>query len=484
MILTTRRLTLAAAALLAPTLAFAAAPRPKTAGALPPNVIVIFTDDQGYNDVGCYGSPLIKTPRLDRMAAEGVRFTDFYVASPICSASRASLLTGRRPARHGIVGALFPDQPGLDPSEVTIPEVLATAGYASALFGKWHLGDLPPHLPTAQGFEEYFGIPFSNDMYIGARQILAADCVFREGFDLAKTRAEQAWIGSHGGDYRPIFAVRPERTVPLVEGVEVVEFPADQATLTRRYFDRAIAFLEARRDRPVFLFLNPAMPHVPLYASEEFRGRSARGLYGDTIEEIDANVGRLLDHLAASGREADTLVVFASDNGPWLQKGDEGGSAAPLRDGKMTNYEGGVRVPAIFRWPGRIPAGRVSGEAASTLDLLPTIARYAGARLDPSVALDGIDLGPHLERGEPLGREAVFHHKGLGIGGVRVGAWKLLVDGPHFRNRAAGEVELFNLAEDPGETRNLAAAHPERVAELRARIEALAATLPPAAGAR
>lgn len=356
-----------------------------------PNFVVIFIDDLGYGDLGCFGSPNIRTPRIDRLAAEGVRFTSFYVGAPVCSASRASLLTGRYSARHGTGGVYFPGEGGLRPEEVTVAEVLRGAGYRTACFGKWHLGDAPEFLPTRQGFDEYWGIPYSNDMYIGPEQRFAPDAAFREGWTRERALADQAFVAAHLRNRKAIAGRGLKDRVPIMAGELIVEYPADQSTLTRRYFDRAIDFVRRSGEDPFFLYVAPTMPHIPLHASEAFRGRSRRGLYGDTVEEIDWNVGRLLDAIEAQGLRERTFVIVTSDNGPWLGLGDRSGSAGPLRDGKFSNYEGGVRVPAVASWPGVIPAGTVTSEIVSTLDLLPTFARWAGAEL-PDVTLDGIDL--------------------------------------------------------------------------------------------
>ncbi|MEA3368267.1 MAG: sulfatase, partial [Planctomycetota bacterium] len=354
----------------------------------PMNVVIIFTDDQGYQDVGCFGSPLIRTPNLDRMAAEGARFTDFYVAASVCTPSRSALMTGCYPQRihmnvqprlaggqlrpGGVV--LFPNSPGgLHPNEVTLAEILKSRGYATACVGKWHLGHLPQFLPTRQGFDSYFGIPYSNDMRI-----------------------------KKDGKAGP----------PLMRGEKVVEHPANQATLTRRYTEEACRFIRASKDRPFFLYLPHTMPHLPLAASETFRGKSKRGFYGDVIEEIDWSVGQVLATLKDCGVDQETLVIFTSDNGPWIRFGARGGCAKPLRDGKGTIYEGGMREPCIMRWPGRIPAGHVCREVATTMDLLPTLARLAGARQPQDRVIDGRDIWP-LMSGQPGAtspHEAFYYH--------------------------------------------------------------------------
>ena len=327
-------------------------------GSNPPNIIIIFTDDQGYQDVGCYGSPDIPTPHLDRMAAEGMRMTNFYVSQPVCSASRASLLTGCYSNRLGIHGAYFPRaRHGLHPQEMTIAEMLKPLGYSTAIFGKWHLGDHPSLLPTRQGFDEYFGIPFSNDMW-----------------PLHPNNAN--------------FNFDP---LPLMEGDSVINYLEDQSMITSWYTEKALDFIERNAEAPFFLYLPHSMPHAPLYVSDKFKGKTTRGLYGDVIAEIDWSVGQILEKLKQKGIDDNTLVVFTSDNGPWLNYGTHSGSALPLREGKGTAWEGGVRVPGIFRWPGSIPEGIETNTPGMTIDLLPTIARICGAEL-PEREIDGMDI--------------------------------------------------------------------------------------------
>ncbi|MBK8980618.1 MAG: sulfatase [Planctomycetes bacterium] len=395
----------------------------------PPNVVIVFTDDQGYGDLSCQGHPTLHTPHLDALATRGVKLTQFYVAAPLCSPSRAALLTGCYPKRVGMHRhVVFPgDDRGLAPSEVTLAEVLRARGYATACFGKWHLGHRRGLLPTDQGFDEFFGVPYSNDM---AQQHRRPD-----------------------NDY-------PFR-LPLLHGTEVVEWEPDQRLLTRRYTDAAIAFIEAHHDRPFFVYLPHSMPHIPIYASDEFAGRSPRGLYGDVIEEIDANVGRLVATLDRLGVRDDTLLIFTSDNGPWLQFGENGGSAGPLRGGKGTNWEGGQREPAIASWPGTLPEGAVCREVVTSMDLLPTIAAWAGAALDPERTIDGHDVRALLrcEPGAQSPTDAFLYYASRGeLAGIRRGAWKLLLE----------PGELYHLEHDIGEQRDVAARHPELCAELRA----------------
>src|SRR6185295_17361509 len=299
-----------------------------------PNIVVVFVDDMGYGDMGCAGHPTIRTPNLDRMAAEGMRFTDFYVAAPVCTPSRAALLTGRYAVRSGMASdkrrVLFPNSAGgLPDGEITIAEGLKSRGYATAMVGKWHLGHLPQYLPTRQGFESWFGLPYSNDM---------------DRLPAPKP-GEPKWT---------------QYNVPLMRNEEIVERPADQTTLTRRYTEEALKIIKSNREKPFFLYLAHAMPHVPLFAGEAFAGKSARGLYGDVIEEIDWSVGQVLAAIRAEGIEKKTLVVFSSDNGPWLIMKENGGSAGLLQEGKGSTWEGGMREPALFWWPGKIAAGVVT----------------------------------------------------------------------------------------------------------------------------
>jgi len=443
-----------------------------------PNIVVIFTDDQGYADLGCYGSDKIRTPRLDRMAAEGIRFTNFHVAASVCSASRASLLTGRYSSRHGVRGVFVPGNSGMSPDELTLAESLRPRGYATACIGKWHLGDAPQFLPTAQGFDTYFGIPYSNDMYVGPSQAWADNATFRDGWTRERALEAQAFVKKNAANRAAIEAKGLRDLVPLMEGKQIVEFPADQASLTRRYFNRALDFIDrATTDKkPFFIYLTPAMPHVPLFASSEFIGQSPRGLYGDTVEEIDHHVGRLLDHLAARGLDENTVVLFASDNGPWLGKGDATGSAGPFRDGKFSTYEGGLRVPAIIRWPTRIPAGQTSDALVSTIDLFPTLARFTRTPL-PDRPLDGQDLSAHLlTPSAPFVSQPYFCMNDGQPVGVISGPWKLLPHGGKRKPSPEYAPELYNLTDDPGEKNNLASAHPEKVRELQALLQTFPST--------
>jgi arylsulfatase A-like enzyme len=423
----------------------------------PPNVVLIVCDDLGYGDLGSYGARQWRTPHLDRLAHEGMRFTRFYTAQPVCSAARAALLTGCYPNRIGIAGALGPNaRIGIGAQEVTLAELLRPLGYATAVFGKWHLGHLPPFLPTRHGFDDYFGLPYSNDMW---------------------PRHPEAQPGT----YPPL---------PLFDGESVAQTMPDQTQLTRWCTERAVQFIERNRNRPFFLYVPHSMPHVPLHASSRFAGRSRHGLYGDVIMEIDWSVGRILRALRHQRLERRTLVLFTSDNGPWLSYGDHAGSAGGLREGKGTCWEGGVRVPFIARWPGKIPAGRVCRDPAMTIDALPTIAALARAPL-PAHRIDGRDIGSLL-RGTPTPADHnatyFFYYEDNQLQAVLSGRWKLML--PHtyrtlqgqpaahggvpsrYVQRALPKAELYDLETDPGETRDMAATHPDVVR----RLETLADT--------
>jgi len=426
-----------------------------------PNFVIIFTDDQGYQDLGCFGSPLIKTPNVDRMAAEGMKLTDFYVASPVCSPSRSALLTGCYPKRVGMHrGVLFPgSRTGLNPSEITIAELLKQQGYATCCIGKWHLGCLPEFLPTRQGFDSYLGVPYSNDMPTPTRD---------------------------GG-----------KGVVLLRDEKVLEHPTDLSTLTQRYTAEAVKFITANKDKPFFLYLPHTMPHTPLAVSGKFKGHNPqRGLYGDVIEEIDWSTGEILDAIRKLGLANDTLVIFTSDNGPWLIRGRDGGSALPLRNGKGTTYEGGVREPCVVWWPGKVPPGRTCGELAATIDLLPTLAKLAGTKAPSDRVIDGRDIWPLLsgQAGARSPHEAYYYYSSGGaLEAVRSGNWKLRVTKPRPPRRPKGKngakapappqrrpapaetVELYDLAADIGEKDNVAAKHGDVVKRLRGMMEAFEA---------
>jgi arylsulfatase len=435
--------------------------------ALKPNIVLIMTDDQGYGDVGCFGAKSFKTPNLDRLAAEGTRFTSFYVAQPVCTASRAALMTGCYANRVSLFGALNHESNiGIAESELLLPEICKVAGYATAIFGKWHLGHRERFLPTRHGFDEFLGLPYSND----------------------------------NGPLHPVVHTIP--SLPLIDGKKVAELDPDQSQFTRRFTDRAVQFIDKNKDRQFFLYLPHVMPHVPIFVSDRFRGKSGSGLYGDVIEELDSGIGEVLAAINRNGLDDRTFVIFCTDNGPFLSYENHAGSAGPLREGKLTTFEGGVRVPCIMRWPGQIPARRTCGELLSTIDLLPTIARLIGGSL-PTNRIDGEDRWP-LISGQPDAkpRENFYYYAGDEMQAVRSGPWKLhlaheyltpakpagkngkpanfenlkpesmQLSGLHGIASRHGylvkkiEQSLFNLDEDIGETTDVSRSHPEVVGRL------------------
>lgn len=418
----------------------------------PPNIIILFADDLGYGDLGCYGSPSIRTPRLDAMAREGLRFTDFYVAAPVCSPSRAALLTGRLPVRNGMFGVrnvLYPDSKGgLPADEITIATALKKRGYATGHIGKWHLGIQAGQTPGEHGFDFSFGVPYSNDMDPRA--------------DLPRRSAVSEDPPADGWRF------------PLLRNGAVVEPPpVDQSTLTRRYTETATSFIREQKDGPFFLYLAHTFPHTPLFASPPFKGRSPRGRYGDTVEELDASVGQVLAALRAHGLAGTTLVFFSSDNGPWLTQGLQGGSAGPLREGKGSTWEGGMRVPGIAWWPGRISPGGVTHTPASTMDLFVTSLMLGGAPVPADRPIDGIDLAP-VFAGRTLEDRPFFYYRKDQLAAVRLGNFKL----HFFTQNGYGQPKpdlhtpplLFNLARDPGEKFNVAAENPHVIAAINAAI--------------
>lgn len=445
-----------------------------TLGALPaslfakseqPNVIIIFTDDQGFEDLGCYGSPLIKTPNIDKMAANGLRLTDFYVSASVSSASRASLLTGKFNTHNGVNGVFYPNSFGMRKEQVTLAESLKEVGYTTACIGKWHLGDLEGHLPTDQGFDEYYGIPYSNDMFIGSKQKFADDVVLLDGYTMERALNDQKFVASTRDNRLRKDSLK--YASPLFEGDRIVEYPCDQSTTTRRYFSRAIDFIDRCGDKPFFAYITPAMPHIPLYASEEFKGRSKRGLYGDCVEEIDHHVGRLLDHLKERGLDKNTIVIFASDNGPWLGMKQNGGSSKPFRDGKFSMYEGGVRVPCIMQWNGKIRSGVVSDAIISSIDIFPTVMKYADPQWSSS-EVDGVDISQFLENTKVRVRdEYVYIHSGE-LRGVRKGDWVYLNRGGANKPKADAQPELYNLKADVSQKKNLYSSEPKKAKEMEA----------------
>ncbi|MCA9269767.1 MAG: sulfatase [Planctomycetales bacterium] len=422
----------------------------------PPNIVVIFADDLGYGDLGCFGHPTIHTPNLDRMAGEGMKFTQFYSAACVCTPSRAALLTGRLPQRSGMCSdrrrVLFPDSKGGIPKdEITLAEALKARGYATGCIGKWHLGHLPPYLPTANGFDSYFGIPYSNDMDRVANK-------GPKGRDVFWQPQVEYW------------------NVPLLRDDKIEERPADQTSITRRYTAEAVKFITAHRDEPFFLYFPHTFPHVPLFASKLFQDKSARGLYGDVVEEVDWSVGEVLKTLRELKLAENTLVFFTSDNGPWLIFNDQGGSAGMLREGKGSTWEGGMREPTLAWWPGTIAPGQTTQQIASTMDIYATACALSGAAVPADREMDSYDLSPVLKGTGPSGRDAYFYYRGYTLMAVRSGPWKM-----HFQTQAGyGQPKpefhdpplLFQLEVDPGEKWNVADKHPEVIAQIKQLAEA------------
>jgi arylsulfatase len=423
-----------------------------SAESLRPNVVILFAADMGYTDVGCFGAEGWKTPYMDQLAAEGMALTNFHVAQAVCSASRAALLSGAYSQRTGILGALFPhSRHGMPEAIVTLPEMLKAEGYATSMVGKWHLGCLPQFFPTRHGFDEWYGLPYSNDM----------------------------WPVGHDGKPR---ANSKHPPLPLYDGdaqVAIIEDLSDQDTLTTRYTARAVDFLRRQSsEQPFFLYLAHSMPHIPLGVSDKFRGKSEQGLYGDMMMEFDWSVGQVMQTLDEIGVAENTLIIFTSDNGPWLNFGNHGGTCHGLRQGKGTAFEGGQRVPAIMRWPAVIPAGVRSDSFAATIDLYPTIAGYAGGEL-PEGQIDGVDIASVLAGDlEAQPRKEFWYYYGKALCGVSDGQWKLVLphkhrsyevhepgkDGmPGKQAQVMAKQGLYNLSNDPGEKNDLSQQYPEIV---------------------
>ncbi len=408
-----------------------------------PNVIILFADDMGYGDLGCYGHPLIRTPHLDQMSKEGIRLTSFYVAESLCTPSRAALLTGRYPFRSGMHFVLGPESTnGLPASEFTMAEGLKSKGYRTAIFGKWHLGHQKEFLPTRHGFDAYFGIPYSNDM-------------------------QKPWV-------------QTDVPLSLWENESPIEHPVDQDYLTERYTERALTFIRENKDQPFFLYLPYNMPHMPVHASPKFRGKSRGGLYGDVIEMIDWSAGQILKELTDLGLAENTFVVFTSDNGPWsavpermVANGNErhhAGTAGLLEGRKATPYEGGHRVPAIIRFPGIIPAGRVAADMATTMDLYMTVMDLAGVSMPEDMTFDGQTLLPFLKGESSAPTQTFYYILGKKLCAIRNGPWKLMINNKGAREIEPSELDsvtLFHLEWDPGERYDFSDKHPEVVEELK-----------------
>lgn len=401
------------------------------------NFVIILTDDQGYQDLGCYGSPNIKTPHIDGMAAAGMRFTDYYSGAPVCSPARAALLTGCYPARLSIHDVFFPGVTGLNPDEFTIAKMAHKAGYATACIGKWHLGNQPEFLPTHNGFDSFFGLPYSNDM----------DGI-KEKLNAVKNKDSEQMLDE-------IWKRSPETrrwwNVPLMRDEKIIERPVDETTLTERYTQEAVAFIDKNRERPFCLYLAHSMPHVPLFVPDDRYDPDPKNAYRLVVEQLDDSTGRVLAAIRKAGLEQNTIVLFASDNGPWLAKGHHGGSAAPLHAGKRTVREGGMRVPCVMWAPGLIPAGKVCREVVTAMDILPTLAELTGEELPKDRAIDGHSILPLLQGvpGAKSPTDALYYYAADEIKGIRMGKWKLLP------NSDPAKSELFDLTSIDGEKTKL-----------------------------
>ena len=423
-----------------------------------PNFIIIFADDLGYGDLSVYGHPTIQTPNLDRMAHEGQKWTNFYVAASVCTPSRAALLTGRLTVRSGMSSnktrVLYPNSKnGLPADEITLAEQLKKVGYSTACIGKWHLGHKEQYLPTNNGFDYYFGIPYSNDMD------MVSDIPYWEYWQ------------------QPDDSIKTKHfNVPLIRNTEIIERPANQHTITKRYTDETVSFIKNNKDKPFFVYLAHNLPHIPLFVSNEFEGRSKRGLYGDVVEEIDNGVGEILAALDEEGLANNTIVVFTSDNGPWLAFKNNGGSAGLLRAGKGTTWEGGMREPAIFWSPSLIKPGLING-LGSTMDLFTTFSTMAGVKIPDDRIIDGVDLSGTLLNRSASPRKSILYYRGTDLYAARLGDYKahFITEGAYgqFGERESHNIPiLYNVNKDPSEKHDISKEHPEIIERIKALIKA------------
>jgi arylsulfatase A-like enzyme len=409
-----------------------------------PNVILIFVDDLGYGDLGCFGHPIIKTPNRDKIAQNGAKLTSFYAAANVCSPSRAALMTGRLPIRSGMIGktygVLFPfSTNGLPKDEITLPEVLKPLGYSTGMVGKWHMGYQKEFLPTNNGFDSYYGIPYSNDM----------------GYDTSPTRSSSRF-------YPKLY---------MLENEKIVEEGYDQTKMTKDYTSKVVDFIEKNKSKPFFMYYAPNFPHVPLYASKDFLGKSKRGLYGDVVEELDWSVGKIMETLKKNNLEENTLVIFTSDNGPWTTQGVQGGSAGLLKWGKGSCWEGGMRVPAVVQWPGKIAPNQTFDCLSTTMDLFTTIIKSAGGQVPSDRVIDGNDLMPVWTGKAKKATEIFFYYHFNQLFAVRKGAWKMHLKSvvPYVPEITLYQTPLlYNLENDPSEQYNVAAKNQNVIKELQA----------------
>ncbi|MBT2161388.1 sulfatase family protein [Zobellia barbeyronii] len=437
------------------------------------NVIIIFTDDQGYEDLSCFGSSNLQTPNIDRMAKEGLKLTSFYVASSVCSPSRAALLTGRMPKRVGVPGVLFPkpNEGGLPPDEVTIAELLKEKNYKTALVGKWHLGHDKKYLPLNQGFDSYYGIPYSNNMSVAPGIDISKDVVLNDNYtyehmasDISRVEKNLTKVPEEDLKNKP----------PLMRGNEIIEYPTNQTTLTERYTKEAVSFIEQNKEKPFFLYFAHSFPHVPVFVGDKFKGSSGTTPYYDALQEIDWSVGEILKTLKENGLDENTMVIFTSDNGP-----NRHGSAKPLKGRKFDTYEGGQRVPAIIWAPGNIKAGTVSDEIVSSLDIFPTIANYAGISLPKNRVFDGYDMSYFFSgktKKSPRKEMIFYGSNSTKIDGIRVGDWKYLIKGYrktswHKLSEADLKIKLFNVKDDKSESENVIDLNAKKAKKLLKRMQ-------------